>query len=391
MMKTAVAKWGDSTMRRFLVALGAAVLATTMVGSPAVAGNPPITLPSSPKGPTAPVTLPSGVDPASPYLPQVSCSPIDLPGVTKLRALVLKTYGEGGAGGISRGCTDGLSEHSEGRAWDWMVDVGDKSERIAAANFIGWATANNGRNARRLGIMYIIYNKKIWAVYRASDGWRASSGHTDHVHISFSWNGARGNTSFWTGKVGTIDFGPCIRFAGTYAARTSTPRTGSCPAVSSLLKKTSLGDRAYGRTGATVAKAQALLRVPKTSRFDAATWTAVRKYQAAHDIPYTGALDQPTWASLSPSSVTSSAVAGVTRAEAIQYGLSRYAASTIKPGYVGRASLFVQTALGMPTADRNGYFGSVTRAAVQRLQASAGLTQDGVVGAEEWQAMAAAL
>lgn len=378
-------------MRRFLVASASLVALAALLASPASAGTPPITLPSSPKGPTAPVALPTGVDPASPYLPQVSCSPIAMPGVVKLRDLVLKTYGEGGAGGIARGCTDGLSEHSEGRAWDWMVDVGDSSERAAAANFIGWATANNGRNARRLGIMYIIYNKKIWAVYRAADGWRASSGHTDHVHISFSWNGARGNTSFWTGEVGTIDLGPCVRFAGTYAARTNTPRSGRCPATSALLKKTSLGDRAYGRTGATVAKAQTLLKVPRTSRFDAATWTAVRRYQAAHDIPWSGALDQPTWASLSPSSVTSNALAGVTRSEAISYGLSHYADSSIKSGYVGRASLYVQTALGLPTADRNGYFSSVTRAAVQELQASAGLTQDGVVGADEWRAMADAL
>ncbi|KRC65971.1 hypothetical protein ASE12_15115 [Aeromicrobium sp. Root236] len=374
-------------MRRLLVVFASCVAVLALLASPAVAGDPPITLPSSPKGLQAPVTLPAELDPASPYLPQVSCSPIDLPGVTKLRALVLATYGEGGAGAISHGCTEGVSEHSEGRAWDWMVDVGDTSERAAAANFIGWATANNGRNARRLGIMYIIYNKKIWAIYRAADGWRASSDHTDHVHISFSWNGARGNTSFWTGKVGAIDLGPCIRFTGTYAARTSTPRFGACQKASSLLKKTSLGDRAYGHTGATVAKAQTLLKVAKTSTFDAATWTAVRKYQAAHDIPYTGALDQPTWASLSPGSVTYNALAGITRSEAVAYGVENYSGSTIKPGYVGRASLFLQTALGMPSADRNGYFGTVTRAAVEKLQASAGLTQDGVVDAEEWQAM----
>ena len=378
-------------MRRFMLAFASFVLGSALMASPAAAGDPPISLPSSPKGPTAPVPLPSGVDPASPYLPQISCSPMDMPGVVKLRALVLKTYGEGGAGGISRGCTEGVSEHSEGRAWDWMVDVGDTSERRAAANFIAWATANSGRNARRLGIMYIIYNKKIWGVYRASEGWRTSSGHTDHVHISFSWNGARGNTSFWTGKVGTIDLGPCIRFTGTYGALTSTPRTGACPQTKSLLKKTSLGNRAYGRTGDTVAKAQGLLGITKTARFDAATWTAVKAYQKAHDIPYTGALDQPTWASLSPSSMTSNAVAGYTRSEAIRYGVLNYSDNTFQRGYVGKAAMMLQTALGMPTRDRNGFFNTVTLAAVQRLQASAGLTQDGIVRAEEWQALADAL
>ena len=53
--------------------------------------------------------------------------------------------------------------------------------------------------------------------------------------------------------------------------------------------------------------------------------------------------------------------------------------------------LFLQTALGMPGTDRNGYFGTVTLARVKKLQASAGLTQDGIVRAEEWQALADAL
>ena len=377
-------------MRRFMLAFASIVLASAVLASPSAA-SPPVPFPSSPKGLPAPVALPVGVDPVSPYLPQVSCSPIDMPGVVKLRALVLKTYGEGGAGGISRGCTGGVSEHSEGRAWDWMVDVGDTSERTAAANFLAWATANSGRNARRLGIMYMIYNKKIWSVYRASEGWRANSGHTDHVHISFSWNGARGNTSFWTGKVGTIDLGPCVRFTGTYAARTSTPRTTACPRSASLLKKTSLGNRAYGHTGDTVAKAQGLLGVTRTRKFDGATWNAVKAYQRAHDIPYTGALDQPTWASLSPSNVTSNAASGYSRAEAIAYGVQNYGGSAFKRGYVGRGALFLQTALGMPTRDRNGFFDTATLAAVKKMQAAAGLVDDGVVRAEEWQAMAAAL
>ena len=374
-----------------MLAFASFATASALMVAPASAGDPPITLPSNPKGLPAPVTLPAGVDPPSPYLPQVSCNPVNMAGPVKLRALVLKTYGEGGAGGISRSCTEGISEHSEGRAWDWMVDVGDASERAAAANFLGWVTANSGRNARRLGIMYIIYNKKIWSIYRASEGWRASSGHTDHVHISFSWSGGRGNVSFWTGTVGTTDLGPCVKFAGTYGMLTGTPHTGACPAPVPLVKKTSLGDRAYGRTGDTVLKAQGLLGVAKTGKFDAATWTAVKAYQRAHEIPYTGALDQPTWASLSPSSITSSDAWGFTQARAITHGQQYYSGGTLKLGRAGKPVLILQTALLMPIADRNGYFSTKTVAAVKALQASAGLTQDGIVGAEEWQAMADAL
>jgi hypothetical protein len=56
--------------------------------------------------------------------------------------------------------------------------------------------------ARRLGVMYIIHNRRIWGSYRAGEGWRPYVGanpHTDHVHFSFSWAGARKQTSYWDG------------------------------------------------------------------------------------------------------------------------------------------------------------------------------------------------
>src|SRR4029079_19339391 len=58
--------------------------------------------------------------------------------------------------------------------------------------------------ARRLGIMYIIWNKHIWGTYAAAQGWRTykCSGvtlcHQNHVHFSFSRAGASGKTSYWT-------------------------------------------------------------------------------------------------------------------------------------------------------------------------------------------------
>jgi peptidoglycan hydrolase-like protein with peptidoglycan-binding domain len=374
-------------MRRLWIVLATLVVATGLLASPATAGDPPITLPSSPDGLRAPVTLPSGVDPVSPYLPQVSCSPRDMAGVLELRDLVLATYGVGRSGGIAHGCTEGLSEHSEGRAWDWMVDVDDKQERAAAADFLSWVTRDDGRNARRLGIMYVIYDEKIWGVYNTKGGWRPSRDHRDHVHVSFSWNGARGNVSFWTGKVGTIDHGPCVRFTGTYAARTSTPRSTPCGEPAKALVKTSLGQREYGRTGDTVRTGQRLLGVKVTGRFDSPTWSAVRTYQRAHDLPPTGVLDQPTWASLSPGDVTSRVVTGYTRRSATTYGLEHYSGTTIKNGRAGKAVALLQTALGMPRADRNGYYGAVTLAAVKKVQGTAGLSRDGIVRAEEWRAL----
>ncbi len=49
--------------------------------------------------------------------------------MAKLRDLVLTTYGVGGAGNTARSCNEGTSEHADGRAWDWMVNVKSAEER----------------------------------------------------------------------------------------------------------------------------------------------------------------------------------------------------------------------------------------------------------------------
>jgi peptidoglycan hydrolase-like protein with peptidoglycan-binding domain len=379
-------------MRIVSTAVAVIVVVAGLSVSPAhAAGEPPVTLPSAPTGLTTAVTLPTDVDPVSPYLPQVLCNPVDMAGPLMLRDLLLRTYDIGRPGPISRGCTEGLSEHSEGRAMDWMVDSRKPAERAAAADFLAWLTREDGLNARRLGVMYVIYDEKIWSVYNVRAGWRPSRGHVDHVHVSFSWNGARGNTSFWTGRVGTIDFGPCVRFAGSYAAPTATPRPVPCGTPSPALVRTSHGERAFGTTGGTVRMAQRLLRVPATSRFDRATWDAVRGYQRAHDLPVTGALDHPTWASLDRSSVRRRSVTGFGRAKAAVYGVGQYSSTTLSEGSAGRAVAILQKALGMSLVDRNGYFGPRTRAAVVRVQQRAGLATDGVVLGEEWRAIRSSL
>ncbi len=377
-------------MRRIVIMLCALALCAGVSPATADAGEPPVALPAQPTGLTGPAPLPVDVDPVSPYLPQVSCSPVDMAGPTMLRDLLLRTYGVG-RGGISRGCTEGLSEHSEGRALDWMVNVNRPAEQAAAADFLAWVTRDGGVNARRLGIMYVIYNKKIWGVYNARSGWRASAGHTDHVHISFSWNGARGATSFWTGVVGAIDYGPCVRFKGSYAQPTATPRAVPCPAPSTTLVRTTWGNRALGSKGSAVKRAQKLLKIKVTGRFTGSTLKAVRKYQRAHELPPTGTIDQPTWASLDRSSVKRRVVTGFNRTSAVRHGVAHFSATTIAPGGVGPEVVILQTALGMRRADRNGWFGPITTAAVAALEHRAGLSPDGVVGGDEWRALGATL
>jgi peptidoglycan hydrolase-like protein with peptidoglycan-binding domain len=224
-------------------------------------------------------------------------------------------------------------------------------------------------------------------VYRSAEGWRPSSGHTDHVHISLSWNGARGNVSFWTGRTHALDNGPCAAFAGAFATPTNSPRAAQCAKPVKVVAKSSRGRRQFGHTGGTVAKAQRALNVRESKTFDRATWRAVRRYQKAHELPMTGALDHATWASLAPSTVTYSAVAGFSRKRAASYGLKHYGASTLRKGRAHQAVLFLQTALRMPRAQRTGFFGNETRERVRSVQKSAGLRVTGTVSRAEWQAI----
>lgn len=80
--------------------------------------------------------------------------------------------------------TSTLSDHARGLALDFMTN--DLGARTGIAEY---AKAN----ASRLGVTYIIHDRKIWNAARSSEGWRPYTGvspHTDHTHISFSASGA---------------------------------------------------------------------------------------------------------------------------------------------------------------------------------------------------------
>ena len=195
----------------------ALVLPTALGPGSAAAGTalPP------PTGPIAAVPLPSAVEVFSPYLPQVSCDPVVKPGVKAFAALALATWGRGHTASLARPCgVGGESEHKEGRAWDWGLDLANFTDVVAGARAVSWLLANDALNARRVGVMYVIWNKRIWSTYRRAEGWRPYTGgdpHTSHIHISFSWAGAMKRTSWWTGKVAPIEYGPCIAVQGAYA------------------------------------------------------------------------------------------------------------------------------------------------------------------------------
>ncbi len=174
--------------------------------------------------PTAPVRFPRAIEGYAGYQKQTVCSPTAKPGTVKLKNLLLKTYPGTRNLGISRACSaGGTSEHKEGRGLDWGVRVNSTSERAKANAFLTWllktdGAGNKAANARRLGVMYVIWNKRIWGAYAANQGWRPYGGsnpHTDHVHISLSRAGGAGTTSFWTGRVNGTGTTPTTGTADT--------------------------------------------------------------------------------------------------------------------------------------------------------------------------------
>jgi hypothetical protein len=184
-------------------ALTALLAVATVVVLPAL---PAAAAPASP-------AFGSAIEALSPYQGMTACDPVARPGVVQFRDLVLATYPGTGDSGIVRACSaGGTSEHKEGRAWDWRVNTGNPVHVEQVADLMAWLLApdefgNPAAMARRLGVMYVIWDSRIWKSYQASRGWQPYSGaspHTDHVHLSFSWAGALAETSFWSGRVASV-------------------------------------------------------------------------------------------------------------------------------------------------------------------------------------------
>jgi putative cell wall-binding protein len=190
------------TAVRRRLAWGALALAFSLfAAAPAALAAPP----SPPFGPA--------IDAYAEYKRQSTCDPTAKPGVLAFRDLLLQAYGPR-THSIVRSCrAKGRSEHKEGRALDWSVNVSKPEENSLANEVLAWLLSRDQHGnahafARRLGIMYVIWNRKIWGAYKPNGpltngptgGWRKYTGknpHTDHIHFSFSWAGARKETTWW--------------------------------------------------------------------------------------------------------------------------------------------------------------------------------------------------
>jgi peptidoglycan hydrolase-like protein with peptidoglycan-binding domain len=388
------------TKRILVMALGApALMLGTLLTPPASASvsddqprrTTPVPFPDHPKGLPAQSMWGHDIDPAATYQPQMGCAARVSVGIARLRRLVLATYDHGSDAGGIRNCTDGsTSEHKDGRAWDWGLEVSNKADRRVAGDFLAWLTGpgpsgDDAEMAHRLGVMYVIYNRMMWSSYTGA--WHAYSGsdpHTSHIHISLSWNGAHAHTSFWTGRVWRLDYGPCQIFAGQPAiAPTDKMRTTPCPTAVAVPRGSSEPQAWLGSAGPSVRRAQELLSVTADGVFGRDTRRAVLAYQGTHELPRTGALDQPTWGSLLPAERTQN-VPAWTAAAAARWARTQAGSPTLMRGAAGKEVYALQAALRMPDAWRNGFFSVDTRDAVIAAKRQLGLNPTGVVTPGLW-------
>lgn len=151
------------------------------------------------------------------YEGQSTCKPKAKPGVKRFARLLKKAYGDAWFG-IGRGCgIGGKSEHKEGRALDWSKDATNAADRAKVDDLFSWlfatdAYGNEHAMARRLGMMYVIWDRQMWSSWTGEwevicvqkkrrcvdpDDGHEVHPHRDHVHFSFSWQGARRRTSFF--------------------------------------------------------------------------------------------------------------------------------------------------------------------------------------------------
>ncbi|GAA5015011.1 hypothetical protein [Actinopolymorpha pittospori] len=156
--------------------------------------------------------FPPTIDAYATYQGGTTCSPMAKAGVVDVRDLVLRTYGRVSWAIVQQPCSSSVNEHKEGRALDIGFDARTTTGYNQGNDFLHWLLfpdqyGNANAMARRLGVMYVIWNRRMWRAYNPR-GWQPYTGsdpHVNHVHISFSWRGAMRGTTWWTlGGTGAV-------------------------------------------------------------------------------------------------------------------------------------------------------------------------------------------
>lgn len=153
------------------------------------------------------------------YQPEDGCRDKARPGTRQLATWISDAFDGGAARATLRACDGSTSEHQDGRAIDWSMNAGRKADRREVKRFLSevFATDEEGHPhalARRMGLMYVIWNDGIYSAYRTGGAdhferrpYGCSCGskttrHRDHVHLSLGLPGARARTSWYTEPTG---------------------------------------------------------------------------------------------------------------------------------------------------------------------------------------------
>jgi hypothetical protein len=197
-------------VRRLLVAAALLAALAPTSSADAVPGSllPAVT-------PDAPAFAAYPLEGFASYDPQRTCTKKPRVGTVELGEYLVATYG-GAGGAVNRSCAgSSVSEHKDGRAVDWTLNAKVPADRALAQEFLDDVLAPDASGepaalARRMGIMYVIWDDTMYAAYDGfaprrylSSGCRSvrkcspTLRHRDHVHISLSRAGARARTSFY--------------------------------------------------------------------------------------------------------------------------------------------------------------------------------------------------
>ena len=154
------------------------------------------------------------------YQPQTFCRRHVMPGTAELAGWINRRFDGGVARASLRACgSGGTSEHKDGRAIDWSMDATKPAHRAIVRAFLARLTqadadGNEDMLARRMGIMYVIWNDHMYSAWNRFEPTDYLSGgckslatcsatlrHRDHVHISLGRPAGRAETSWYVARM----------------------------------------------------------------------------------------------------------------------------------------------------------------------------------------------
>jgi hypothetical protein len=196
----------------------------------------------------APTASAAAVEDYAKYDGQSTCATEVLPGTDFLLRLLVRQHPGTRYTSTLRACSSSTSEHQDGRALDWGVDVDNPREKALADAWLEKIFATDKRGnphalARRMGIMYVIWDDHIYSAYNGfqkrlyttcepRNKCSKTTRHRDHVHVSLSRAGAAAQTSFYRARnvpsvpvlrPGTVQLDPVSTAEVTFKV----PATGS--------------------------------------------------------------------------------------------------------------------------------------------------------------------